>query len=122
MVKKYIYKDVKYDSQHAVRQAIFEYERKAFGVEPQEAKAEFWANLGVIYTEEPDPEPTEEQLALQVRRKRDSLLRETDYMVLSDYPIDAETLEKVKTYRQSLRDITTQEGFPKSVIWPAKGW
>jgi len=27
---------------------------------------------------------------------------------------------EMATYRQALRDITAQEGFPHSVVWPAK--
>jgi len=26
----------------------------------------------------------------------------------------------MKTYRQALRDITTQEGFPHNITWPEK--
>ena len=33
-------------------------------------------------------------------------------------PSTEEGLTEVKTYRQTLRDITTQETFPDSVTWP----
>ena len=70
------------------------------------------------------PEKTAEELeaeaAEQVRSKRDSLIAETDYLVMADYPIDEETLEAVKAYRQALRDIPQQEGFPFDVVWPEK--
>ena len=68
------------------------------------------------------PQKTEEELqqeaAEEVRRKRDQLISETDYLLMSDYPIDSETLELVKAYRQNLRDIPQQEGFPSEVVWP----
>lgn len=64
------------------------------------------------------PEPTEEELARFVRGNRDAKLSETDYLVVPDYPISEENLEEVKAYRQALRDITEQLGFPKDVIWP----
>jgi len=51
-----------------------------------------------------------------VRAKRDSLLQETDWMALSDVTMSSE----MTTYRQALRDITDQEGFPYSVTWPNK--
>ena len=51
-----------------------------------------------------------------VRNKRDSLLQETDWMALSDVTMSAE----MTTYRQELRDITDQEGFPYIVTWPTK--
>lgn len=53
-----------------------------------------------------------------VRRERDTLLWQSDWVVVRAYesgePVPAEWL----SYRQALRDITTQEGFPYSVVWP----
>lgn len=63
--------------------------------------------------------PTNAELAENIRIKRDSLLSETDYYLMPDYPNDSKNLEELKTYRQALRDITKQSGFPKDVIWPA---
>lgn len=75
----------------------------------------------IATTVEAIPEPTPEELkarkAAEVRAQRDYLLNKTDYLVSGDYPISAEDLAKVKTYRQALRDIPEQEGFPKSVTW-----
>nr|WP_303253695.1 tail fiber assembly protein [uncultured Sutterella sp.] len=68
------------------------------------------------------PEKTEaekrEEAEKSVRAKRDSLISETDYLLASDYPISAEDLEAVKVYRQALRDVPQQEGFPFDVVWP----
>ena len=68
------------------------------------------------------PKKTEEQklneLADKIRSKRKLLLAETDYLLMPDYPISKEYLEKVKEYRQQLRDITKQENFPTQVIFP----
>lgn len=74
---------------------------------------------GDYYEAVPVPEPTNAELAEGIRIKRDSLLSETDYYLMPDYPNDAKNLEELKTYRQALRDITKQSGFPKDVIWPA---
>lgn len=73
---------------------------------------------GDYYEAVPVPEPTNEELARIVRDIRDTKLSETDYLVVPDYPISEERLAEVKTYRQALRDITEQTGFPKDVIWP----
>ncbi len=54
--------------------------------------------------------------AKSVRDERDSLLADTDWMALSDVTMSAE----MTTYRQALRDITAQAGFPHSVTWPTK--
>lgn len=65
---------------------------------------------------------TEEQklteLATTIRSKRNLLLAETDYLLMSDYQISEEYLKKVKEYRQQLRDITKQDEFPKKVTFP----
>ena len=58
------------------------------------------------------------ELATTIRTKRNSLLAETDYLLMPDYPTSEEYLKKVKEYRQQLRDITKQDEFPKKVIFP----
>lgn len=62
MVQKYLYKETTYNSAWEVRQAINEAEGLAFGDEPKEGRVEFWAELGVTYTEEPDPAPDVESV------------------------------------------------------------
>lgn len=75
---------------------------------------------GDYYEAVPVPEPTEQELASSVRSQRDAKLSTTDYLVVPDYPISPEDLEAVKTYRQALRDISEQSGFPKNVQWPVE--
>ncbi len=76
----------------------------------------------IATTVEEIPQPTEEEKRAkkeaEVRAKRDYLISQTDYLLQPDYPISAEDLEKVKAYRQALRDIPEQEGFPDNVTWP----
>lgn len=64
------------------------------------------------------PEPTDEEVAEQVRAERDRRIAETDWYMMPDYPADPETLEVVKGYRKALRDITLQSGFPRAFKWP----
>ena len=59
-------------------------------------------------------------LAASARQKRDRLIAVTDYLVTPDYPIEPDRLAKVKIYRQALRDIPEQSGFPRTIIWPEK--
>ena len=59
-------------------------------------------------------------LAASARQKRDRLIATTDYLITSDYPIEPDRLAKVKIYRQALRDIPEQSGFPRSITWPEK--
>lgn len=51
----------------------------------------------------------------RVRAQRNELLAASDYTQLADYPGDNIAAAK---YRQALRDITTQKGFPDKVVWP----
>ena len=57
-----------------------------------------------------------DRAASEAREKRNSLLAETDYLALSDTTLSSE----MSTYRQALRDITSQSGFPTNVTWPTK--
>ena len=56
--------------------------------------------------------------AEEARAERDKLLAETDWTQVLDAPIDAETREAYRAYRQVLRDIPEQEGFPDTITWP----
>jgi len=51
-----------------------------------------------------------------IRSKRDRLLSDTDWMAMSDNTMTPAWA----SYRQALRDVTAQEGFPFSVDWPTK--
>lgn len=56
--------------------------------------------------------------AEEARAQRDKLLEYTDWTQVLDSPIDAETREAYRVYRQALRDIPEQEGFPQTIVWP----
>ncbi len=64
------------------------------------------------------PGPTDEQLAQSVRADRDELLRQTDWTQAGDVPLAVR--ESYRDYRQALRDMTNQEGFPRNVVFPEK--
>ena len=53
--------------------------------------------------------------ASAVRQSRNDKLAECDWTQVADSPVDKTVWA---TYRQALRDITTQNGFPWSVTWP----
>lgn len=65
-----------------------------------------------------NPEPDDSMVAKAIRAKRDNLLGETDYYLMPDYPSNPQNLEELKAYRQALRDLPKQEGFPRDVRWP----
>lgn len=55
-----------------------------------------------------------------VRSKRTSLLAETDWVVPYYLERGLAVPQEWQDYRQALRDITAQDGFPYSVDWPTK--
>lgn len=67
-------------------------------------------------------DPTDEQitsvLVEQVREIRDSLLRQCDWTQLTDSPMNDDIRHAWSVFRQALRDITDQNGFPMDIIWP----
>jgi len=55
-------------------------------------------------------------LALDAKIKRNRILYETDWTQMPDVSIA--TKAAWATYRQELRDITTQAGYPTEITWP----
>ena len=56
------------------------------------------------------------RLTESVLAQRKTLLLQSDWTQLPDVPLA--TKEAWVVYRQALRDITEQPGFPESVVWP----
>ena len=63
---------------------------------------------------------TDEEYAAEARAKRNTLVAETDYLAMPDYPLPEEKRQAVLAYRQALRDVPEQEGFPRQIDWPEK--
>ena len=51
-----------------------------------------------------------------LRKKRNRLLAETDYLALSDVTLSSE----MTTYRQALRDLPANTTDPANPVWPVK--
>ena len=64
-----------------------------------------------------DPEITA-YLATQARAKRDRLLNES--IIWSDTSYTGDVLASWLAYREVLKNITSQAGFPGSIVWPTK--
>lgn len=60
------------------------------------------------------------QAASAIRAERNTKLTECDWTQLNDTPLDNPSKVAWTNYRQALRDIPTQSGFPHNVIWPVK--
>lgn len=55
--------------------------------------------------------------AKSVREQRNQKLKDSDWTQVADAPVDKAAWA---TYRQALRDITAQAGFPWDIQWPAQ--
>lgn len=69
MVIKYIYKEKEYTNVYSLIQDLWKNSNVLVSI-PQKNKVEFWKQYGITYVEEPDPEPTEEELLAQAKRER----------------------------------------------------
>jgi hypothetical protein len=79
---------------------------------PSDGPTNAWlSKKGYVLTDK-----TEGELSYAVRVSRNELLEDTDKMALTDRTLSPQWA----TYRQELRDITNQEGFPYSVTFPTK--
>jgi hypothetical protein len=56
--------------------------------------------------------------AKSVRTSRDDKLKETDWIVIKNLELNANIPGAWEVYRQALRDIPTQAGFPWTITWP----
>jgi hypothetical protein len=63
------------------------------------------------------PPPTSESIATQARTQRDALLSQSDWTQVADAPVDQSAWA---TYRQALRDVPNQAGFPENINWPTR--
>lgn len=72
-----------------------------------------WAVEPIVIEEEPQPEimSAEEE----IRANRNGLLAASDWTQVDDAKVDKAAWA---AYRQALRDITAQAGFPNDIIWP----
>lgn len=71
---------------------------------------------------EPDERNTlaQEDMEAVVRAQRNTLLLRSDWVVIAAYEKGDIIAQEWQDYRQALRDIPTQEGFPYSVTWPTE--
>jgi hypothetical protein len=122
--------DVVLEGAQATGGTVYQYSQ-ASGVEQIDGKWYTKYVLGPIFTDipatenEPAKTAAEQEAAYKtqkdaeqaksVRQSRSDKLAECDWTQVADSPVDKAVWA---TYRQALRDITTQDGFPWSVTWP----
>lgn len=77
------------------------------------------ASIGDLYADGvfTAPPPDLEALARNARSQRNRLLSASDWTQVSDAQVDRAAWA---TYRQALRDIPDQAGFPTEIVWPSE--
>ena len=122
--------DVVFEGPQASGGTVYQYSQVA-GVEQIDGKWFTKYVLGPVFTDipatetEPAKTAAEQEAAYKaikdaeqasaVRKSRGEKLSECDWTQVADSPVDKAAWA---TYRQALRDITTQDGFPWNVTWP----
>jgi hypothetical protein len=124
--------DVVFEGPQATGGTVYQYSQAA-GVEQAGGKWYTKYVLGPVYTDRPatDTEPAqtaaEQEAAYKamkdaaqaesVRQQRTDKLKDSDWTQLADSTADKTAWA---TYRQALRDITSQAEFPWGVQWPTQ--
>jgi hypothetical protein len=63
------------------------------------------------------PPPDLDALAMSARFLRNQYLVQSDWTQVADAPVDQAVWAK---YRQALRDVPAQPGFPLTIVWPTE--
>jgi hypothetical protein len=122
--------DVVFEGPQATGGTVYQYSQAA-GVEQIDGKWYTKYVLGPVFTDQPatDTEPAktaaeqeaeykamkDAEQAKSVRTSRGEKLKDSDWTQLADSTADKDAWA---TYRQALRDITSQAGFPWTIDWP----
>jgi len=123
--------DVVFEGPQATDGTVYQFSQRA-GVEQDDQGRWFTKYiLGPVFTDTPATDTTPAKTAAEneaeyqamkdaeqakaVRSQRTQLLKDSDWTQIADSTADKTAWA---TYRQALRDITAQAGFPWTVTWP----
>ena len=122
--------DVVFEGPQASGGTVYQYSQAA-GVEQVDGKWYTKYILGPVFTDTPATDTTPAKTAAEnetaykamkdaeqaksVRTSRTQLLKDSDWTQIADSTADKAAWA---TYRQALRDITGQAGFPWTIVWP----
>lgn len=118
--------DVVFEGPQASGGTVYQYSQGA-GVEEIAGKWYTKYILGPVFTDNEEATAVEQEAAYKaakdaeqaksVRTTRGEKLKECDWTQVLDAPVDQTAWA---AYRQALRDVTAQEGFPWTIIWPTQ--
>ena len=125
--------DVVFEGPQATGGTVYQYSQ-ASGVEQIEGKWYTKHILGPVFTDTTDEGVTttaaehetaykaskDTEQAKSVRQSRDDKLKECDWIVIKNLEVNANIPGAWEVYRQALRDIPSQAGFPWTITWPTQ--
>jgi len=127
--------DVVFEGPQATGGTVYQYSQAA-GVEKVDGKWYTKYVLGPVFTDRAATETEAAQTAAEqeaayraskdadqaksVRTSRDDKLKETDWIVIKNLELNANIPGAWEVYRQALRDIPAQSGFPWTITWPTQ--
>lgn len=118
--------DVVFEGPQASGGTVYQYSQAA-GVEQISGKWYTKHILGPVFTDGETTAAEQEAAykaskdadqAKSVRTSRDDKLKECDWIVIKNLELNANIPGAWEVYRQALRDIPTQAGFPWTITWP----
>jgi uncharacterized protein (DUF1330 family) len=118
--------DPVFEGPQATGGTVYQYSQRD-GVEQIEGKWYTKYILGPVFTDTEEATAAEQEAAYKaakdaeqaksVRASLSEKLKDCDWTQVADAPVDKAAWA---TYRQALRDITSQDGFPWTVEWPTQ--
>jgi hypothetical protein len=118
--------DVVFEGPQATGGTVYQFSMPN-GVEQVDGKWYTKHILGPVFTDTEESSATEQEAAYKsakdaeqaksVRTSRGEKLKDSDWTQVADAPVDQAAWA---TYRQALRDVTGQEGFPWTITWPTQ--
>ena len=117
--------DIVFEGPQATGGTVYQYSQRD-GVEQIEGKWYTKYILGPVFTDGETTAAEQEaaykamkdaEQAANVRNSRTEMLKDCDWTQIADSTADKAVWA---TYRQALRDITTQSGFPWTITWPTQ--
>ena len=118
--------DPVFEGQQASGGTVYQYSQ-ADGVEEIDGKWYTKYILGPTFTDNEATTAAEQEVAYKamkdaeqaasVRAQRGDKLKDSDWTQVADAPVDQAAWA---TYRQALRDVTAQAGFPWTINWPTQ--
>jgi len=115
--------DIVFEGPQASGGTVYQYSQRD-GVEQLDGKWYTKYILGPVFTgdtaaadEAAYKAQKDAEQATAIRASRDAKLSECDWTQVADSPVDKTVWA---TYRQALRNVPSQEGFPWTITWPTQ--